>query len=106
MLDHKDDPLETRNRLARAMFAAWWFPFSRFGVIHGDPHLGNYTVRDRDAKDGGRINLLDFGAIRVFPPKFVGGVIDPVVFSSGPVTTALWTREPCPRVRSTFSPAS
>ena len=26
------------------MFTAWWFPFSRFGVIHGDPHLGNYTV--------------------------------------------------------------
>ena len=30
-----------------AMFTAWWFPFSRFGVIHGDPHLGNYTVFDR-----------------------------------------------------------
>ena len=29
-----------------AMFTAWWFPFSRFGVIHGDPHLGNYTVFD------------------------------------------------------------
>ena len=28
----------------QAMFTAWWKPFSRFGVIHGDPHLGNYTV--------------------------------------------------------------
>ena len=28
----------------RAMFTAWWHPFSRYGVIHGDPHLGNYTV--------------------------------------------------------------
>ena len=34
------------------MFTAWWFPFSRFGVIHGDPHLGNYTVFD-DAGEAG-----------------------------------------------------
>ena len=49
LLAHKDDALAIRNRLATAMFTAWWFPFSRFGVIHGDPHLGNYTVFD-DAK--------------------------------------------------------
>ena len=46
LLEHKNDPLAVRNRLATAMFTAWWFPFSRFGVIHGDPHLGNYTVFD------------------------------------------------------------
>ena len=46
MLAHKDDALEIRNRLAQAMFTAWWFPFSRVGVIHGDPHLGNYSVFD------------------------------------------------------------
>jgi predicted unusual protein kinase regulating ubiquinone biosynthesis (AarF/ABC1/UbiB family) len=57
------------------MFTAWWHPFSRFGVIHGDPHLGNYTV----FADGGRpagINLLDYGCIRIFPPSFVAGVVD------------------------------
>jgi predicted unusual protein kinase regulating ubiquinone biosynthesis (AarF/ABC1/UbiB family) len=76
LLEHKNDPLETRNRLATAMFTAWWFPFSRFGVIHGDPHLGNYTVFD-DAKGApAGINLLDYGCIRIFPPKFVGGVVD------------------------------
>ena len=75
MLAHKDDALEIRNRLAQAMFTAWWFPFSRFGVIHGDPHLGNYTVFERDGEPGG-INLLDYGCIRIFPPKFVGGVVD------------------------------
>ena len=57
------------------MFTAWWFPFSRFGVIHGDPHLGNYTVFDAGGRPGG-INLLDYGCIRIFPPKFVGGVVD------------------------------
>ena len=80
LLEHQDDPLEARNRLATAMFTAWWFPFSRYGVIHGDPHLGNYTVFDdgRRARRGGPggINLLDYGCIRIFPPKFVGGVVD------------------------------
>ena len=53
------------------MFRAWYVPLYHFGIIHGDPHLGNYSVREDDS-----INLLDFGCIRVFPPSFVGGVID------------------------------
>ena len=75
LLEHKDDALAVRNRLAKAMFTAWWFPFSRFGVIHGDPHLGNYTVFAENDAPGG-INLLDYGCIRIFPPRFVGGVVD------------------------------
>jgi len=75
MLTHKNAPLAGRNTLATAMFTAWWFPFSRFGVIHGDPHLGNYTVFDRDGAPAG-INLLDYGCIRIFPPSFVRGVVD------------------------------
>jgi predicted unusual protein kinase regulating ubiquinone biosynthesis (AarF/ABC1/UbiB family) len=67
---HKDD-VEMRNRVAFNMFRAWYVPFYFYGVIHGDPHLGNYTVRD-----DGSVNLLDFGCIRVFPPTFVQGVID------------------------------
>lgn len=69
-------PQEERNVIARAMFRAWWRPFVRLGIIHGDPHLGNYTVfRGADGKPAG-INLLDYGCIRIFPPKFVKGVID------------------------------
>jgi predicted unusual protein kinase regulating ubiquinone biosynthesis (AarF/ABC1/UbiB family) len=75
LLEHQHDALEVRNRLATAMFTAWWFPFSRYGVIHGDPHLGNYTVF-QDGSAAGGINLLDYGCIRIFPPKFVGGVVD------------------------------
>ena len=71
IVQFKDAPLEVRNRLALNMFKAWYVPFYYYGVIHGDPHLGNYTVRDDHA-----INLLDFGAIRVFRPAFVKGVID------------------------------
>lgn len=63
--------LELRNRIAYNMFRAWYVPFYEYGVIHGDPHLGNYTMRAN-----GSVNLLDFGCIRVFEPKFVQGVID------------------------------
>lgn len=71
LLSYKDADQETRNAIAINMFKAWYIPFHQYGVIHGDPHLGNYTVRDDLT-----INLLDFGCVRVFPPKFVGGVID------------------------------
>ncbi len=64
-------PLELRNRIAYNMFRAWYVPFYEYGVIHGDPHLGNYTMRPN-----GDVNLLDFGCIRIFEPKFVKGVID------------------------------
>ena len=62
---------DRRNRVARNMFRAWYVPFYFYGVIHGDPHLGNYTVRS-----DGSVNLLDFGCLRVFKPSFVAGVLD------------------------------
>jgi predicted unusual protein kinase regulating ubiquinone biosynthesis (AarF/ABC1/UbiB family) len=75
MLAFKNDPAAVRNRLATAMFKAWWVPFAHHGVIHGDPHLGNYTVFEEGGAPRG-INLLDYGCIRIFPPTFVGGVVD------------------------------
>ena len=75
LLNFKSHDQDSRNRIALAMFKAWWHPFSRFGVIHGDPHLGNYTVFSEDGAPQG-INLLDYGCIRIFPPRFVGGVVD------------------------------
>lgn len=67
----KDKPLKLRNELAMRMFRAWYIPFYHYGIIHGDPHPGNYLV----AKDN-TLNLLDFGCVRIFPPKFVAGVIE------------------------------
>lgn len=66
-----DSHLDLRNIVARNMFRAWYVPFYEYGVLHGDPHLGNYTVRSN-----GSINLLDFGCIRIFRPDFIGAVID------------------------------
>ena len=66
-----DSHLDLRNIVARNMFRAWYVPFYEYGVMHGDPHLCNYTVRSN-----GSINLLDFGCIRIFRPDFIGAVID------------------------------
>jgi predicted unusual protein kinase regulating ubiquinone biosynthesis (AarF/ABC1/UbiB family) len=74
LLAFKQAPLEVRNRIATAMFRAWWHPFAHFGVIHGDPHLGNYTVFGEGEAAAG-INLLDYGCVRIFPPRFVAGVV-------------------------------
>ena len=71
LLEMKDRPGAFRNRVAQNMFRAWYLPFYAYGVIHGDPHLGNYTVRP-----DGSVNLMDFGCIRLFKAPFVKGVID------------------------------
>jgi predicted unusual protein kinase regulating ubiquinone biosynthesis (AarF/ABC1/UbiB family) len=71
LLNWKDKPQEERDALAINMFRAWYVPFYFYGAIHGDPHLGNYSVRP-----DGSVNLMDFGCIRIFPPRFVRGSIE------------------------------
>lgn len=71
LLEAVKAPLAVRNEIARHMFRAWYIPFYFYGVIHGDPHLGNYSIRE----DHG-INLLDFGCVRIFSASFVNAVID------------------------------
>ncbi len=70
---------EARDAIAVGLFDAWWRPFLRYGIIHGDPHLGNYAVvasgrGEARAVEG--INLFDYGCVRIFPPRFVGGVVE------------------------------
>lgn len=71
LLAFKNSSHNVRKNIAMNMFKAWYLPFYKYGVIHGDPHLGNYTSDDKN-----NINLLDFGCIRIFKPSFVKGVID------------------------------
>jgi len=72
LLSFEAAPPEVRSRLAEKLFRAWWRPFLRYGVIHGDPHLGNYSV----VGEGEAVNLYDFGCVRIFPLRFVEGVIE------------------------------
>ena len=71
LLTKTEAPLEERNTLSHRLFMAWYYPFYHYGIIHGDPHPGNYTVRS-----DGALNILDFGCVRIFSPSFIKGVID------------------------------
>ena len=51
------------------MFYAWYKPFYEYGIIHGDPHLGNYTIQNNLS-----VNLFDFGCMRIFKGKFIKGL--------------------------------
>jgi predicted unusual protein kinase regulating ubiquinone biosynthesis (AarF/ABC1/UbiB family) len=61
---------DVRNEVACNLFYAWYLPFYRYAILHGDPHLGNYTVCPDNS-----LNLFDFGCIRVFEPRLVQGVL-------------------------------
>ena len=68
---YKEKSQDVRNNIAINLFNAWYTPFYKYGIIHGDPHPGNYTIAD----NGKNINLLDYGCIRVFKEDFVEAVI-------------------------------
>jgi len=72
LLAFKSAPQDVRDHIAALLFEAWWSPMTHLGIIHGDPHLGNYSFAGEGAA---HLNLLDFGCIRVFPPRFVAGVV-------------------------------
>ena len=71
LIEYKNSSQKVRNDLAKKLFMAWYYPFYKYGIIHGDPHLGNYSVNKEN-----NINLFDYGCVRIFPAKFVKGVID------------------------------
>ncbi len=70
LFDYLDADIHFRNQLADRLFRAWYQPFYHHGMIHGDPHPGNYLV-----KEDGTLQLLDFGCVRHFPSSFVEGVL-------------------------------
>ena len=53
----KKAPLRERNEIALRMFRTWYLPFYHYGVIHGDPHLGNYTVDAGPDRQSARFRL-------------------------------------------------
>ena len=78
LLEFEKARQEARDKIAVGLFDAWWRPFLRYGVIHGDPHLGNYTVAasgKSEALEIEGINLFDYGCVRIFPSRFVRGVV-------------------------------
>jgi len=84
------------HEIAVNMFRAWYVPFYCYGAIHGDPHLGNYTIRP----DNG-LNLFDFAACASSSPPSCKGVID-LYFALQPTITS----SPSTRMRSGASRTS
>jgi predicted unusual protein kinase regulating ubiquinone biosynthesis (AarF/ABC1/UbiB family) len=58
---------QMRDRLGERLFELLYFQMLHVGVIHADPHWGNYLFT-RDA----RIALLDFGCVKRLEPEWVG----------------------------------
>ncbi|MBL8909260.1 MAG: AarF/ABC1/UbiB kinase family protein [Archangium sp.] len=55
-----------RYRVSRLLLRAIWGPFMASGVIHSDPHPGNFILLP-----DGRCGVLDFGAIKRLSPAWV-----------------------------------
>lgn len=70
--DFYSSDISIRNFISKNLFKAWYLPFYQYGIIHGDPHPGNYTIAD----NGKKLNLLDFGCIRIFKASFIKAVIN------------------------------
>jgi len=51
-----------KDWVARKYFRTVWRQILEFGVLHTDPHPGNYLVTYQP-----RLVILDFGSVRVFP---------------------------------------
>ena len=69
LLEFANDPKQdaaTRFRVAKQLVISSWGPFLATGLIHADPHPGNYIVCE-----DGRLGVLDFGATRQLEPHFV-----------------------------------
>jgi predicted unusual protein kinase regulating ubiquinone biosynthesis (AarF/ABC1/UbiB family) len=71
LLAFTNAPQDLRNEISGALFKSWYYPLYTYGILHGDPHLGNYSWSPE-----GKLNLLDFGCVRIFNPSLIEGVLD------------------------------
>ncbi|HZP40031.1 MAG TPA: AarF/ABC1/UbiB kinase family protein [Candidatus Binatia bacterium] len=53
------------------LYRLFWRQVLEFGVLHTDPHPGNYLVTHHP-----HVGILDFGAVRVFEPEIRRGYLD------------------------------
>lgn len=70
LLTLTEAPQGLRDQVSINLFKSWYYPLYHYGLLHGDPHLGNYSW------DGEKLSLLDFGCIRLFNAPLIQGVID------------------------------
>ena len=66
---------EIRMAARRALSHAFWFMELEIGILHSDPHPGNFLFLGEVAPDGrfrfgGQVGILDFGCVKVLPASF------------------------------------
>jgi predicted unusual protein kinase regulating ubiquinone biosynthesis (AarF/ABC1/UbiB family) len=59
------DPARS-ERIVRQLVHALWHQFFHGGLLHADPHPGNFTVLP-----DGRLGLLDYGCVKIFDEAFM-----------------------------------
>lgn len=57
-----------RERVVERLSDAYWYQMLKGGVLHADPHPGNYRVLP-----DGRLGILDFGCVKIFDESFIEG---------------------------------
>jgi predicted unusual protein kinase regulating ubiquinone biosynthesis (AarF/ABC1/UbiB family) len=65
-LESVQDPAH-RHRIAELLLHAWAAPFFGAGILHGDPHQGNFLWDPVSQQ----LVILDFGCTRLFSPHFI-----------------------------------
>ena len=59
-------PNAERFRIAKLLIRAIWVPFLSSGMIHADPHPGNFIIQP-----DGRLGVLDFGSVKQLSPAWL-----------------------------------
>jgi predicted unusual protein kinase regulating ubiquinone biosynthesis (AarF/ABC1/UbiB family) len=62
---------ELKDWVAEKLFTLHWRQVLEFGVLHTDPHPGNYLITHHP-----RLGILDFGSVRVFEDATRAGYLD------------------------------
>lgn len=65
-LTHRDPA--RRERTVRQLSHAFWHQFFHGGLLHADPHPGNFKVMP-----DGRLAILDYGCVKIFDERFMRG---------------------------------
>lgn len=67
-----------RNSICQAALDLFFHEFFDWGELQTDPNFGNYRIRIGENGERDKLVLLDFGAVRRFPKKFLSNFHDVV----------------------------
>ena len=65
---------ERRNKIAESLLELFFEEMFCWSEIQTDPNFGNYRIRIDQEGDDDKIILLDFGAVRTYPPEIINPI--------------------------------